>query len=88
MGTSLGSCCPYWPDHQLDPLGHHSVMPKGGGYVGLRHSSFKDAFSKFCHRACLGGQLKVGCGLGADKRHSRPADILVQNWANWQTSSF
>ena len=26
------------------------------------------------------GQLEVGCGIAADKRHSRPADILVQNW--------
>ena len=52
----------------------------GGGDVVLRHNSLRDAFSQFCHRACLGGQLEVGCGIAADKRHSRPADILVQNW--------
>ena len=28
---------------------------------------------------CLGGQLEVGCGLGADKRHSRPADTELDN---------
>ena len=80
MDTSLGSCCPYCPEHQLDHLGHHAVTCKGGGDVVLHHNSLRDAFSQFCHRACLGGQLEVGCGIGADKRHSRPADILVQNW--------
>ena len=77
MDTSLGSCCPYCPEHQLDHLGHHAVTCKGGGDVMLHHNSLRDAFSQFCHRACLGGQLEVGCGIGED---SRPADILVQNW--------
>ena len=35
-----------------------------------------------------GGQLEVGCGLGADKRHSRPADILVQNWIIGKPAAF
>ena len=33
-------------------------------------------------------QLEVGCGLGADKRHSRPADILVQNWIIGKPAAF
>ena len=49
MDTSLGSCCPYCPTHQLDPLGHHAVTCKGGGDVVLRHNSLTDAFSQFCH---------------------------------------
>ncbi|KAL5460331.1 hypothetical protein EMCRGX_G033776 [Ephydatia muelleri] len=28
INASLGSYCPYCPDHQLDPLGHHAVMCK------------------------------------------------------------
>ena len=77
MDPSLGLCCPYCPEHQLDHLGHHAVTCKGGRDVVLRHNSLRDVFSQFCHRACLGGQLEVGCGIGADKRHSCPADILV-----------
>ena len=88
MDTSLGSCCPYCPEHQLDHLGHHAVTCKGGGDVVLRHNSLRDAFSQFCHRACLGGQLEVGCGIGEDKRHSRPADILVQNWIIGKPAAF
>ena len=88
MDTSLGSCCPYCPEHQLDPLGHHAVTCKSGGDVVLRHNSLRDAYSQFCHRACLGGQLEVGCGLGADKRHSHPADILVQNWIIGKPAAF
>ena len=67
INTSLSSYC---PDHQLDPLGHHAVMCKGGGDVVLCHNSFRDVFSQFCHQGRLGGQLEVGCGLGADKRQS------------------
>ena len=88
MDTSLGSCCPYCPYHQLDPLGHHAVTCKGGGDVVLCHNSLRDAFSQFCHQACLGGQLEVGCGLGADKSHSRPADILVKNWIIGKAAAF
>ena len=88
MDTSMGFSYPYCPEHQLDPLGHHAVTCKGGGDVVLRHNSLRDAFSQFCHRACLRGQLEVGCGLGADKRHSHPADILVQNWIIGKPAAF
>ena len=54
----------------------------------LCHNSWRDVFSQFCHQARLGGQLEVGCGLGADKRHSRPADILVQNWIIGKPAAF
>ena len=62
INMSLSSYC---PDHQLD---HHVVMCKGEGDVVLHHNSLRDVFSQFCHRAHLGGQLEVGCSLGADKR--------------------
>ena len=39
MDTSSQLCCPYCPDHQLDPLGHHAVTCKGGGDVVMHHSA-------------------------------------------------
>ena len=54
----------------------------------LCHNSLRDAFSQFCHQARLGGRLEIGCRLGADKRHSRPADILVQNWIIGKLAAF
>ena len=36
----------------------------------LRHNSLRDVFVESCHRACLGGQVEVGCGLGLDRLHS------------------
>ena len=51
----------------------------------LRHNSLRDVFSQLCHQ---GGQLEVGYGLGVDKRHSRPADILVQNWIIGKPAAF
>ena len=59
MDTSSQLCCPYCPDHQLDPLGHHAVMYKGGGDVVVRHNALRDVFAQFCHRARFGGQLEV-----------------------------
>ena len=43
----------------------------------LCHNSLRDVFVESCHRACLGGQVEVGSGLGLDRLHSRPADVLV-----------
>ena len=65
MDISLGSCFPHCLDHQLDHLGHHAVMCKGGEDVVLCHNNLMDAFSQFF--------------LVGDKRHSCPADILVQS---------
>ena len=80
--------CPYCPDHQVDPLGHHAVTCKGGGDVVLHHNSLRDAFAQFCHRARLGGQLEVGHGYGAESSLSRPADILVPNWMIGKPAAF
>ncbi|KAL5473662.1 hypothetical protein EMCRGX_G028172 [Ephydatia muelleri] len=98
MDTSSQLRCPYCPDHQLDPLGHHAVTCKGGGDVVLRHNSLRDVyvaspplrdvFAQFCHRARLGGQLEVGHGYGAEKSLSRPADILVPNWMIGKPAAF
>ena len=67
MDVSFGSCCPYCPNHRLDPLGHHALTCKHGGDMVLRHNSLRDVFVETCHRACLGGQVEVlvltGCTL-------------------------
>ena len=75
-------------DHQLDPLGHHVVICKGGGDVVLRHNGLRDVFVQFGHRAGLGGQLEVGHRSGADSSHSRPVDILVPNWTIGKPAAF
>ncbi|KAL5463780.1 hypothetical protein EMCRGX_G032714 [Ephydatia muelleri] len=80
--------CPYCPDHQLDPLGHHAMMCKWGGDVVVRHNALRDVFAQFCHRAQLGGQLEEGHGSGSDSSHSRPADILVPNWLSGKPAAF
>ena len=87
MDTSLQVHCPYCPDHQLDPLGHHAMMCKRGGDV-VCHNALRDVFAQFCHRAQLGGQLEVGHGSGSDSSHSRPADILGAQLVEWQASCF
>ena len=88
MDVSFGSCCPYCPNHRLDPLGHHALTCKHGGDVVLRHNSLRDVFVESCHRACLGGQVEVGSGLGLDRLHSRPADVLVNNWHLGKPAAF
>ena len=88
MDVSFDSCCPYCPNHRLDPLGHHALTCKHGGDVVLRHNSLRDVFVEFCHRACLGGQVEVGSGLGLDRLHSRPADVLVNNWHLGKPAAF
>ena len=80
MDTSPQVHCPYCPDHQLDPLGHHAITCKHGGDAVVCHNALRDVFAQFCHRAQLGGQLEVGHGSGSDSSHSQPADILVPNW--------
>eukprot|EP00731_Ephydatia_muelleri_P034188 Em0050g6a len=88
MDVSFGSCCPYCLNHRLDPLGHHALTCKHGGDVVLRHNSLRDVFVESCHRACLGGQVEVGSGLGLDRLHFRPADVLVNNWHLGKPAAF
>eukprot|EP00731_Ephydatia_muelleri_P019436 Em0012g261a len=77
---------PNW--QKLDPLGHHALTCKHGGDVVLRHNSLRNVFVESCHRACLGGQVEVGSGLGLDRLHSRPADVLVNNWHLGKPAAF
>eukprot|EP00731_Ephydatia_muelleri_P023367 Em0015g950a len=88
VDTSPHLWCPHCPDHQLDSLGHHALMCRGGGDAVLRHNSLRDVVAQFCHRARLGGQLEVGGGTEADGSRSRPADYLVPNWSTGKPAAF
>ncbi|KAL5517928.1 hypothetical protein EMCRGX_G003574 [Ephydatia muelleri] len=72
----------------LDLLGHHALMCKHEGDVVLRHNSLRNVFVESCHRACLGGQVKVGSGHGLDRLHCRPADVLVNKWHLGKPAAF
>ena len=41
-----------------------------------------------CHRVCLRGQVEVGSGLGLDRLHSHPANVLVKNWHLGKPAAF
>ena len=88
MDVSFGSCCPYCPNHRLDPHGHHALTCKHGGDMVLHHNSLRDVFVESYHRACLGGQFEVGSGLGLDRLHSCPVDVLVNNWHLGKPAAF
>ena len=47
MDTSSQLCCPYCPDHELNPLGHHAVTCKGDGDVVVHHNALRDVLPNF-----------------------------------------
>eukprot|EP00731_Ephydatia_muelleri_P013975 Em0007g1285a len=73
LDTSQGSQCALCPGIALDPLGHHAIT-----YV----------LAEICHRAHLGVQVEAGNDLTADHSHTRPADLLLTNWATGKTAAF
>ena len=95
LDTSQGSQCALCPDNALDPLGHHAITCKrggggggGGGDVVTRHNTLRDALAETCHRAHLSVQVEAGSDLTADHSHTRPADLLLTNWATGKTAAF
>ena len=54
------------------------MLQVGGGDVVSRHNRLRDIFNDFCHSACLAPQLEMG---GWSRDRTRPADVLVSNWA-------
>ena len=75
------SICALCPDKMLDPLGHHATTCKRGGDVVFRHNRLRDILAETCRRAHFSVQLEAGCNLTPDHSHSRPADVLISNWA-------
>ncbi|KAL5499501.1 hypothetical protein EMCRGX_G010935 [Ephydatia muelleri] len=48
----------------------------------------RDVLAELCHRAHLGVQVEAGNDLTADHSHTRPADVLLTNWATGKTAAF
>ncbi|KAL5500721.1 hypothetical protein EMCRGX_G012317 [Ephydatia muelleri] len=70
-------------DKMLDPLGHHATTCKRGGDVVFRHNILAET----CRRAHFSVQVEAGCNLTPDHSHSRPADVLISNWALGKTAA-
>eukprot|EP00731_Ephydatia_muelleri_P002291 Em0001g2291a len=86
MNSSVGSVCPFCPDITLDPLGHHAVSCRHGGDVAIRHNHLRNIFTEFC--CCAHLSVEAGNDLTADHSHTRPADLLLTNWATGKTAAF
>eukprot|EP00731_Ephydatia_muelleri_P013062 Em0007g372a len=87
LDTAEGSVCALCPDKMLDPLGHHATTCKRGGDVVFRHNRLRDILAETCRRAHFSVQVEAGCNLTPDHSHSRPADVLISNWALEKTAA-
>ena len=88
LNTAGGSCCPFCPDTVLDPLGHHAVSCRHGGFVVTLHNLLRDILAGFCRRAHLSVKIEVGYGLSRENINSRPADILCSELGQRPPSCF
>ena len=88
LDTSRGSLCPFCSGIALDPLGHHAISCRHGGFVVSQHNNLRDTIANFCRRAHLSVQLEMGHGLSPNHSNSRPADILVQGWERGLPAAF
>ena len=87
LDTTEGSVCALCPEKMLDPLGHHATTCKRGGDVVFRHNRLRDILAETCRRAHFSVQVEAGCNLTPDHSHSRPADVLISNWALGKTAA-
>ena len=58
-----------------------------GGDVVFRHNRLRDILAETCRRAHFSVQVEAGCNLTPDHSHSRPADVLISNWALGKTAA-
>ena len=72
----------------LDPLGHHASTCKHGGDVVFRHNRFHNFVAESCRLAHLSVEVEAGNDLTPDHSHTRPADVLVQNWTRGRPAAF
>ena len=56
--------------------------------VVLRHNHMRDVFVELCHQAHLKVKVEEGSGHTPDMSHTRPADVLVQNWVGGKPAAF
>eukprot|EP00731_Ephydatia_muelleri_P015211 Em0008g931a len=88
LDTSGGSLCSLCPDTVLDPLGHHASTCKRGGDAVFRHNRLRDVVAESCRLAHLSVKVEAGNNLTPDHSHTRPADVLVQNWSRGRPAAF
>eukprot|EP00731_Ephydatia_muelleri_P010464 Em0005g1050a len=88
LDTSGGSLCSLCPDTVLDPLGHHASTCKRGGDAVFRHNRLRDVVAESCRLAHLSVKVEAGYNLTPDHSHTRPADVLVQNWSRGRSAAF
>ena len=72
----------------LDPLGHHVATCRRGGDVVIRHNRLRDVFLSFCHQAHIAARLEAGSDLTPGLDRTRPADVLVRDWAQGKPAAF
>ena len=72
----------------LDPLGHHASTCKRGGDAVFRHNRLRDVVAESCRLAHLSVKVEAGNNLTPDHSHTRPADVLVQNWSRGRPAAF
>ena len=53
----------------------------------FRHNRFRDILAETCRRAHFSVQVEAGFNLTPDHSHSRPADVLISNWALGKTAA-
>eukprot|EP00731_Ephydatia_muelleri_P009826 Em0005g412a len=88
LDTSNGSLCALCPNNALDPLGHHATTCKEGGDVVTRHNQLRNVLAETCRIAHLSVKVEMGSNLTSEHDHSRPADILLPNWALGKPAAF
>ena len=88
LDTSGGSLCSLCPDTVLDSLGHHASTCKRGGDAVFRHNRLRDVVAESCILAHLSVKVEAENNLTPDHSHTRPADVLVQNWSRGRPAAF
>ena len=49
---------------------------------------FRDVFLSYCHQAHIAAALEAGSGLTPGLDHTRPADVLMRDWALGKPAAF
>ena len=88
LDTSGGSLCSLCPDTVLNPLGHQASTCKRGGDAVFRHNRLRHVVAESCRLAHLSVKVEAGNNLTPDHSHTRPADVLVQNWSRGRPAAF
>eukprot|EP00731_Ephydatia_muelleri_P021611 Em0014g202a len=88
MSVCTGTEAGVHPSIAAWKLSQLSLSRGGLGLRSLSHhapaafiASLRDISAETCRRAHFSVQVEAGCNLTPDHSHSRPADVLISNWA-------